>query len=109
MIVTEQNVSAALEYLNDDPHPVAFARKAVTDAENETKQIFARCFLAADGSVDARKAQAEINADYIAAKAVESQAIYMLERSKARAKSAEMIIEVWRSENANARAAERIR
>ena len=109
MIVKESHVTAALEYLSDDPHPIAVARKAVTDAENEAKQIFARSFLAGSGSVDARKAQAEINEEYVAAKDRESSATYLLERAKARAKSAEMIIEIWRSENANARAAERIR
>src|SRR5690348_13227121 len=109
MIVTEHQVSAALEYLADDPHPIAVAKKSVTDAENETKRIFARVFLASDGSVDARKAHAEIDPTYISAKERESDAIQSLERHKARTKSAEMIIEVWRSENANARVAERIR
>ncbi len=109
MIVTDKHVSSALEYLADDPHPIAVARKAVTDAENETKRIFARVFLAAFGSVDARKATAEIDQGYITAKDRESDAIQSLERHKARTKSAEMIIEVWRSENANARAAERLR
>ena len=109
MIVTEEHVSTAVEYLNEDPHPISIARKSVTDAENETKRIYARVFLAGVGSVDARKATAEINENYIAAKDRESDAIQSLERHKAKIKSAEMIIEVWRTENANARAAERIR
>lgn len=109
MIVSDNNIQTALEYLAIDPHPLAIARKEVTDAENQAKQIYARSFLAAVGSVEAKKATAEVNAEYIEAKAQEAGAIQELERHKSRARAAEMLIEVWRSENANARAAERVR
>lgn len=109
MIVTEQNVSDALAYLADDPHPVAHARKLVTDSENKSKAIFARVFMSGVGPVANREAQAEGDPDYISAKAEEADAVFELERHRARVRAAEMLIEVWRSENANARAAERIR
>ena len=109
MIVSDKTVSDALAYLAVDPHPAALARKDVTDAENECKAIFARAFLAADGSVAAKEAMATCHPDYIAAKAIESADILELERHKARSRAAEMLIDVWRSENANIRAAERIR
>lgn len=109
MIVSDKNVSTALEYLAIDPHPVAMARKNVTDTENKAKQVYARAFLAASGSVESRKATAEVSAEYIEAKAEEAEAIQELERYRSRARAAEMLIEVWRSENANARAAERVR
>jgi hypothetical protein len=109
MIVSDKNVSDALVYLADDPHPIALARKYVTDAENKAKQIYARAFLSAEGSVESRKATAEISSEYIAAKSEESEAIQELERHRARARAAEMLIECWRSENANVRAAERVR
>jgi hypothetical protein len=109
MIVSDKNVSTALEYLAIDPHPVALARKEMTDAENKCKEIFARALIAADGSVAAKEAAATCSPDYVIAKAEESQAILELERHKARSRAAEMLIEVWRSENANARAAERVR
>ena len=109
MIVTENNISAALEYLAIDPHPVALAKKNVTDSENKCKELFAKSFLTADGSVAAKEATATCNPDYIAAKAAEANDILDLERHKARSRAAEMLIEVWRSENANARAAERVR
>jgi DNA topoisomerase VI subunit B len=110
MIVSEKNVSDALSYLAIDPHPIALARKDVTDAENEARSIFASQFLKAGGSSVAAK-EAEVNADayYFAAKEREAEAILDLERHKARVKAAEMLIEVWRSENANVRAAERVR
>lgn len=109
MIATDDRVELALSYLSMDPHPLAIARKDVTDAETKVRQTFARAFMAADGSVEARKATAEVSPDHVAAKAEESAAAFDLERHRARVKGAEMLIEIWRSENANARAAERIR
>ena len=109
MIVTEHHVSAALSYLADTPHPLAVARKAVTDAENKSKRSFARAFLSAEGSVDARKAAAEIDDDHIAAKNAEADALFALEDHKAQTRNAQTVIDVWRTENANARAAESVR
>lgn len=109
MIVTEKNVSDALAYLADDPHPLALARKDVTDGENKSKRLYARAFMDAQGSVEARKASAETDPEYSTAKDDEAEAIFRLERHKARTKAAEMLIEVWRTENANIRAAERVR
>lgn len=109
MVVSEKNVSDALTYLADDPHPLAIAKKRVTDAENKAKRIWARAVLSATGSDQTKKATAEIDPKYADAKDEESEAIQELERCKARAKAAEMIISVWQSEGANARAAERVR
>lgn len=109
MIVSEKNISDALAYLAIDPHPLALARKYVVDAEIFCKGLYAQAFLNAEGSVEARRAVAETTVDYQNAKVTENEAILDLERHKARARAAEMLIEVWRSENANVRAAERIR
>lgn len=109
MIVSDKNVQTALEYLAQDPHPAALARKDVTDAENKRKECLARAFMDADGSVESRKASAEIDPDVIAAKAEESQAIFDLERHRARTRAAEMLLEIFRTEAANVRAAERVR
>src|SRR6185312_9060420 len=109
MIVTDKNVSDALAYLADDPHPLALARKDITDAENNAKRVYSSAFLAASGSVEARKAIAETDEEFVKAKADEAEAIKELERHKARAKAAEMLIEVWRTEQSNIRAAEKVR
>lgn len=109
MIVSEDTVSKALAYLSVDPHPLALARKDMTDAENARERIFAETFLRAEGTIKERECRVEVDPQYRDAK--EAEAISMLEheRHKARSRAAEMIIEVWRSENANARAAERVR
>ncbi len=109
MIVSDDTVSKALAYLAEDPHPIALARKEMTDAENMATNVYSSLFLEAEGSVDARKAAALTRIEHIECKDRESEAIKEFERHRARVKAAEMIIEVWRSENANARAAERVR
>lgn len=108
MIVSENNISTALEYLAIDPHPFALARKDVTDAESKCKELFARAFLAGSGGAESRKAQAETDGAYRAARSEEAQALLNLERSRSRTKAAEMLIEVWRTEQSNARVAGRV-
>lgn len=108
-IVSEKNISDALAYLAIDPHPLALARKYVVDAENAAKGIYASMFLKSSGTVKERESEAECAHAYVAAKVDEAEAILDLERHKSRARAAEMLIEVWRSENANVRAAERVR
>ena len=109
MIVNYRQVKIALEYLNADPAPVALARKEVTDAENKCKRVYSRAFLEASGPVEARKAQAEIDHDYVTAKDEEAEALSQLENERAKVRGAEMLIEAWRTEQSNIRAAERIR
>ena len=110
MAVSEKNVSDALSYLAADPHPLAVARYNVTVAENKARETYARLFLGSNsGTNDAKRASAESSSEYAEAKQVEAEAILEMERHKSRTKAADAIIEVWRTENANARAAERVR
>jgi hypothetical protein len=109
MIVSDKNVSDALAYLAIDPHPIALARKDAVDAENESKRIYAELYLKTEGTVKERESRVETFEAYHDAKDAEAEAILDLERHKARARAADMLIEVWRSENANVRAAERVR
>ncbi len=109
MIVSEKNISDALIYLATDPHPIAEARFSLTKTENAANKTYSRLFLLAEGSVDARKATAICNPEYSDAKDAEADAILEYERHRSRVKVAEMLLEIWRTENANARAAERVR
>lgn len=110
MIVSEKNVSEALIYLAQDPHPLALARKDVTDAETNTKTVYARLLITSkQTSVATKEAEALQDPCYLEAKANESTAILDFERHRARMKAAEMLISVWQSEGANARAAEKVR
>lgn len=109
MIVSEKNISDALAYLAIDPHPLALARKDIADAENGARHGYAELYLRTSGTVKERESTVECDEIYISLKDTEAEAILELERHKARARAAEMLIEVWRSENANVRAAERVR
>lgn len=110
MAVSEKNVSDALHYLADDPHPLAVAQFNLAKAEANTKAAYAKAFLGSnETTVDAKKASAEVHPDHKAARETEAEAILEMERHRRRVKAAESLLEIWRTENANARAAERIR
>lgn len=110
MIVSDDTVSKALAYLAEDPHPIALARKELTDAENEKDRLFAEAYRELnEGSVRDREQACERRLPIVEARKRIAAATGDWERHRARVRAAEMIIEVWRSENANARAAERVR
>lgn len=109
MIVTDDQVSAALEYLAIEPHPLAAAKYDLTAAENERAVTGANLFMGVQGSVEARKAQVELDPDYRKAKAEENTAAMEVENQKVKYDRAKLVIELWRTESANVRAAERIR
>lgn len=110
MAVSDQNVTDALTYLAADPHPLAVARFNLTVAENKAAETYAKLFLeSGEKTNDARKADVECHPFYVNAKQAEADCVLELERHKSRTKAADMLLEVWRTENANARAAERVR
>lgn len=109
MAVSDHNVTDALTYLASDPHPLAVAKFRLTMAENKSRETFAQQFLTSSGSVKERESWAETSVEYSAAKQAEADCVMELERHKSRTKAADMLLEVWRTENANARAAERVR
>ena len=108
-IVSEKNVSTALHYLAEDPHPIALARKDLTDAENSYEELRAEVYLQQSGTIAERQAATLIDVRLLRAKEAVTNAAFQVERHKARLKAAEMLIEIFRTENANARAAERVR
>lgn len=110
MIVSEDNISKALTYLAHDPHPLAEAKFRLTQAENKTRETYSELFLGSNQTtVDAKRASVESHPEYIKAKSIEAECLFDVERHKSRANAAAMLVEVWRTENANARAAERVR
>lgn len=107
MIVSEDQVATAIAYLNDD-EIAAKARYDATMAENKSKEIFARLFLSYnDGPVAERQSRATCNPEYLEALQSEAKASAALEKHKSKVRACEMICEIFRTENANARAAER--
>lgn len=109
MTVTDRNVSDALHYLAEDPHPLAVARFNLTKAENKTRETYAALYLTTQGTVKERESLTESDPAFKATREAEADCVLAFERHRSRVKAAEMLLEVWRTENANARAAERVR
>ncbi len=110
MIVSEDNVQKALTYLAADPHPLAEAKFRLLQAENKTRETYAELFLASNKTtIDAKKASVEGHPEYQRIKEMEAECVFEMERHRSRMKAAEMLIEIFRTEAANVRAAERIR
>jgi hypothetical protein len=109
MIVSDNNVSSALMYLCEHPHPVALARKSLTDAENEAERIWAVVYGKQEGSIKDKEAATDRDDCVVAAKKAIAEAQCEYEAHRARIRAADMLLEIYRTENANARAAERIR
>ncbi len=109
MIIDDEKISTALEYLNEYPHPGAIARKQLRTAEISRDKLFASLFLKTTGNVKERECQVTVEPEYTAACKTVIEFESAVERERARVKGAEMLIEVWRSEQANTRAAERVR
>lgn len=109
MIVDDDKMGVAVEFMADDA-TAARIRYQATKAENKSKLIYHRLFLSFNsGTVAEREARAICSPEYQEAKEEEALALAELEALRQRRDWAETIREIWRTENANARAAERIR
>ena len=109
MAVSENNVQAALTYLADDPHPRAIAKKALFDAEVNSKAVYSKEYQLADGPTETRKQIAYASEAHLAAKRAEGDALLEYERHIDRKGAAQNILDIWREENWNIRAAEKMR
>lgn len=107
MIVSEKNVSDALTYLAEGG--AAPAEASYLAAEQRRERLYAELFLLATGGVEQRKCAVLIDKEYQEALAEEIAAKVELSRCKSRASGADKICDIYRTENANARAAEKIR
>ena len=107
MIVSEKNVSDALTYLAEGGS--ADAEAAHLAAERAREMRGAQVYLAAIGSVEERKMRVLVDNEYQILLGDEIDAKVALTRAKSREKGADKICEIWRTINANNRAAERVR
>lgn len=107
MIVSEKNVSDALAYLAQGG--AAEAEAAFLAAEQRKDRLYAKLYLAAKGTIDERKAAVIDNEEYQSALTDEIGAKFQFSRAKSRASGADKMCEIWRTEQSNIRAAEKIR
>jgi hypothetical protein len=108
-LVSNDMVQNALTYLAESSEAVAAAKAERIRAEYNRKKTRARIMLDTDGPVAIREAQAECSEEYFHATEREAEAVRADEWHRAQRNKCEAIIEAWRTENANVRAAERVR
>lgn len=107
--ITEEMVEAAVLYLGEDPHPCALAKAEMIHAENLRKKKYCELFLKAEGkTVAEREAWAQTHNEFDAAQSNEVDKIRDYENQRSKTVSAQTITEMWRSIQANNRAADRV-
>lgn len=103
-IVTEDDMSRALDYLRDSAIKLGAAREDMIKAGRMLEHTEALLIKASDASSDQkRKADARTDARWLAAALAEAKAAGEFETLKALREAASAKIEAWRSEQANYR------
>lgn len=103
-MITEQRLERALSFLASTDETSAELKADVSRKEYLCKLARSRIFLTAEGSVEHRKATAEVSADVQEAEKDLAGAIVAFEKIRAKRTTEELIVEVWRSVSANRRA-----
>ena len=102
-IVTDAKLEAALNYLAETDDASAEAKADVERQTIRCKRARARCFLLGDGSVENKKAQAEVSADVVTADEDYISAVITHEKLKASRERADIVIRVYQTLSANQR------
>lgn len=104
MLITEQMVQAAFDWLRENATTAAAAKAARIRAEHNTKRVKAKQFLASEGTVSEREHRALASKEYDRAVDDECQAVEADEFHRNQRNKAEAIIDAWRTEQSNYRA-----
>jgi hypothetical protein len=96
-------MEAAMDFLAETDISYAEAKTLLMKTEILCKRTRSRVFVTQEGSVEARKAAAEVHKDVIEADDTYIAATLEYETIKARRSRAEIVIDVWRSIEASRR------
>lgn len=103
-MIDNERRDKALQYLVDTDEPAAKARAFMLGVEKQEKVILGLKILKQmSGTVSERDARARTSAEYLEWKAQYENAVADYELCRNRRHTAELVIECWRSENANRR------
>jgi hypothetical protein len=102
-LITDERCEKALKYLAQTDAAAAELKGEVARKEYLCRFTRGNVFLRSEGSVEARKATAESSEEVRSAENELAEAIVEYERVKAKRATRELIVEVWRSVNANRR------
>lgn len=104
--VTQQRMEEALEYLSDTDEPCATLRADMERAEFRAKRTEHAVFKISDGTVAERNAIAKTSADTEAAYEKYFTALQAHETMRNKRSTEVIVVETWRSLNANRRQAQ---
>ena len=102
-MISDERAEKALAYLVKTDQEAAAAKAHVIAMEQQTKTVKAMQFLEAEGTVAEREARAATSRDYLAACQKHHAAVADYELLKNKRLSESLVIEAWRSIQANRR------
>ena len=102
-MITEQRLTQALKYLAETDEPAAKAKAYMLGLEGQEKTILATQFLGIEGTVAVRDATARTTQAYATWLTQYKESVYDFEILRNKRSTEALIVEVWRSLNANQR------
>jgi hypothetical protein len=102
-VISEERLSKALTYLAETDELAAELKANVSRQEFLAKRIRAKQFLLNEGSVELRKAKAETSNEVGDSDTLMVDAIVAYEKVRARRETQSLIVDVWRTLQANRR------
>lgn len=98
-----RDVEKAIDYLVATDEEAARAKALMSFIEDKKKTVKATEMVKKDGSIAAREMEAIASGAYLEVCEEYRDAVYDYELLRNRRKSAELVVEVWRTESANQR------
>ncbi len=98
-----RDVEKAVDYLVSTDKEAAMARAMMLFIEDKKKTIKATEMVKKDGAISSREMEAYASAPYLEVCEEYKDAVYDYELLRNRRKSAELVVECWRTESANQR------
>ncbi len=103
MDISDDRLQKSLTYLATTDEEAAQARAYMDGMNEQKKTVFSVELLKASGSVEVKKAEAYSSSSYMQHAKLVQQAIYDYEVLRNKRLTEALIVEVWRSCNANRR------
>jgi len=94
-----ERAEKAVNYLAETDRKIAELKVLHERCKRQNKRIWSAIFLRVDGSVEARKAEAETHEEYQTAQAAEMTALKEYEALKNERETACVVVDFWRSYN----------
>lgn len=103
MLINETRVEEALRYLSETDFPCADAKVNAERWKYTGKRRRAHAVLTETGTAQVKEARAETNTEVMLADDKYFECLTEYERMSAKRKTEQLVIEVWRTEQANLR------